>query len=54
MAEAYKKNPMNTGSKLVTSTVGHCEYLAKSDRDASEKMKVLAASHREMAANAGK
>jgi plasmid maintenance system antidote protein VapI len=54
MAEAYRRNGITNGSKFAASTVGHCEYFAKSDRDASEKMKELAASHREMAANAGK
>jgi hypothetical protein len=54
MAEAYKKNPMNTGTKFFTATIGHCEYLAQSYREAAEKMKAMAAEHRAMAENSGK
>src|SRR5438045_3023178 len=48
MAAAYRKNPMNSGSKFVTSTVGHCESFAKSDREKAEQMKEMAAEHRAM------
>ena len=54
MAAAYRKNPMNSGSKFITNTVGHCEYFAKSDREKAEKMKEMAAEHRAMAEAAGK
>jgi hypothetical protein len=54
MAAAYRKNPMNTGSKFITSTVGHCEYFANAEREKAEKMKEIAAEHRAIAGNADK
>src|SRR5215471_9083240 len=48
MAAAYRKNPMTSGSKFVTNTVGHCEYFAKADRERADKMKEMAAEHRAM------
>src|SRR5690349_10727365 len=48
-AAAYRKNPMNGGSKFVTNTVGHCEYFAEADTEPADKMKEMAAEHRAMA-----
>ncbi len=50
MLESYRQNPLFQSSKFKTQTIGHCEYLASSLRNASAKEHELAKQHEAMAA----
>lgn len=52
MAEQYKKNPLISSSKWSTGTISHCEYFAKTFKDAAAKMQELAQLHEQMAQSA--
>ena len=54
MEEQFKKNTMLNNNKRSQSTVGHCDYIAKSLNDASAKASELAKMHEAMATDAAK
>ncbi len=51
-AEAYRKNPMVSGSKFKTGTIDHCDYVTKSLKEDAVEMNELAAMHEAMATDA--
>ena len=51
-AEAYKKNPIVSGSKFKTATIDHCDYFTKSLQEDAVKMNELAEMHEAMATGA--
>jgi len=56
MIEAYRKNlaPQAVKAPGGVGTIGHCEFLAKSDRDMAKALREMAAAHEEMAKEAAK
>ncbi len=56
LAKEYRRNPLPTASKMPMSprSAEHCEFFAKSARDAAKAARELAADHRAMAAEASK
>ena len=56
LAQEYRKNPSPMASKLPMSgrTAEHCEYFAKSTREAAKAARELATAHEQMAKEAAK
>jgi hypothetical protein len=56
MIEAYRKNsaPQAVKAPGGVGTIGHCEFLAKSDREMAKALREMAAAHEEMAKEAAK
>ncbi len=58
MVEAYRKNPMTQmraeKTPAAVGTIEHCEFLAKSYREAAKAAREMAGEHEQMAKNVGK
>ena len=56
LATSYRRNPRVSETKqpMAPDTAAHCEYFAEHCRRAAKEMRALAATHEEMARNAGK
>jgi hypothetical protein len=56
-AAAYRKSPISQAAAMknpmAPNTVAHCEYFAKTLREAAKSARELAASHEQMAKDAG-
>jgi hypothetical protein len=49
MAAAFRANPVTNNEKRAAATVNHCEYLAQSLKERSQKTRALAEEHQSMA-----
>ena len=49
MAAAFRANPVTNNEKRAAATVNHCEYLAQSLKERSQKTRALAEGHQSMA-----
>ena len=49
MAAAFRANPVTNNEKRAGATVNHCEYLAQSLKERSQKIRALAEEHQSMA-----
>jgi len=52
MAAAFRANPVTNNEKRAAATVIHCEYLAQSLKERSEKIRAVADEHQRMAKDA--
>lgn len=53
LRDQYKKNPMTNSTKRAQGTVDHCDYIAKSLKEASVQADDLAKMHEAMASDSG-
>jgi hypothetical protein len=49
MAATFRANPVANNEKRASATVNHCEYLARSLKEKSQKLRALAEEHEGMA-----
>jgi len=49
MAAMFRANPVTNNQKRALTTVNHCEYLAQTLKEKSQKIRALADEHQRMA-----